>query len=319
MRIIIIHVVRLSGNATVAPERLASTARNVQEIMTHMSGGKSPGINGLSIDHIQHAGVHIFEVLAILFNLCIQNSYLPRELMRTVVVSIPKYKKNNLSCLSNYRPISLSTITGKFFERLLQLVLAKTMKIDDAQFGFHPGLSTDSAIFCPKHTVRYYTIRNTSVYACFLDLSRAFDLVNYNLLWSELRQSGTHVDLVNLLRFCYENQINNVRWGDSFSDHYKLECGVRQGGLTSSDLFNILVNDLIVELRITNIGCHLGNLCVNKISYADDMVLLSPSIKGLRNLLVVCECYAESHGLKYNGKKTEILVFRFGKGLSLCF
>lgn len=53
---------------------------------------------------------------------------------------------------------------------------------------------------------------------------------------------------------------------------------------------------------------------VNNLSYADDMVLLSPSIKGLRKLLSICERYATKHSLVYNEKKTEMIVFRAGKG-----
>lgn len=62
------------------------------------------------------------------------------------------------------------------------------------------------------------------------------------------------------------------------------------------------------------VGCHLGNVCVNNLSYADDMVLLSPSVKGLRKLLSICEHYANAHGLKYNAQKTQMMVFRSGRG-----
>lgn len=87
-----------------------------------------------------------------------------------------------------------------------------------------------------------------------------------------------------------------------------------QGGLTSPDLFNVYINGLIEELRSTRVGCHVGGVCVNNLSYADDMVLLSPSIKGLRKLLSVCEHYADAYGLKYNVLKTEMMIFSSGRG-----
>lgn len=160
----------------------------------------------------------------------------------------------------------------------------------------------------------YYVGKDTSVYACFLDLSRAFDLVNYKILWNKLSDSEVPKNTVDLLRYWYDNQTNAVRWGDSTSSEYRLDCGVRQGGLTSPDLFNIYMNGLIEELRSTRIGCHIGDVCVNNLSYADDMVLLSPSISGLRKLLAICERYAAEHGLVYNVAKTEMMVFRAGKG-----
>lgn len=55
--------------------------------------------------------------------------------------------------------------------------------------------------------------------------------------------------------------------------------------------------------------CYVDGVCFNNLNYADDMVLLAPSINALRKLLAVCESYAESHGLIYNTKKTEYIVF----------
>ncbi|CAG9133050.1 unnamed protein product [Plutella xylostella] len=89
-------------------------------------------------------------------------------------------------------------------------------------------------------------------------------------------------------------------------------CGVRQGGLTSPKLFNLYMNQLIEELSSTKVGCHIDGLCINNISYADDMVLLSPSLGALRRLVGTCETYAEAHGLRYNVKKSELMVFKSG-------
>ncbi|KAG7305373.1 hypothetical protein JYU34_009439 [Plutella xylostella] len=294
--------------------RLEFSAGDVARAVRAMTRGKSPGHDGLSLEHILYAGDGVFRLLSILYNQCIRFCFMPSDMMKTVVVPIVKNKTGDLSSPNNYRPISLGTVIGKIFKRLLQPELVNNIKIDDAQFGFRAGLSTDSAIVALKHTVKYYLNRNTSVYACFLDLSRAFDLVNYKTLWQKLTDSNVPTIVVNLLRYWYENQTNNVKWGDALSNDFRLDCGVRQGGLTSPDLFNLYVNDLIVELRSTRIGCHVDNVCVNNLSYADDMVLLRPSINGLRKLLSVCEAFAERHGLKYNVAKTEMLVFRAGGG-----
>ncbi|KAL0810039.1 hypothetical protein ABMA28_010860 [Loxostege sticticalis] len=166
-----------------------------------------------------------------------------------------------------------------------------------------------------KHVVGYYTARNTPVYACFLDLSKAFDLVVYDILWQKLERVGLPSEIVSLFRFWYDNQLNSVRWGGELSETYRLECGVRQGGLTSPRLFNLYVNALIEGLSSMRIGCHVANVCVNNISYADDMVLLAPSVSALRKLLRICETYANAHGLVYNTKKSEFMVFKAGNKL----
>ncbi|RVE50554.1 hypothetical protein evm_004781 [Chilo suppressalis] len=59
-------------------------------------------------------------------------------------------------------------------------------------------------------------------------------------------------------------------------------------------------------------GCSIDGDNINNISYADDMVLLSPSISALPSLLHVCETYAKVHGLKYNTTKSEIMLFTAG-------
>ncbi|KAA5589313.1 hypothetical protein F3G61_31360, partial [Pseudomonas aeruginosa] len=70
------------------------------------------------------------------------------------------------------------------------------------------------------------------------------------------------------------------------------------------------MNALIEELSSTHVGCHIDEICLNNISYADDMVLLSASACGLSKLLSICKRYALSHGLVYNTKKSECMVFQ---------
>lgn len=206
---------------------------------------------------------------------------------------IVKNKTGEVSDKANYRPISLATITAKVLDGLLQRQLDHYVKLNDAQFGFRPGLSTECAVLSLKHTVGYYTQRNTPVYAAFLDLSKAFYLVSYDIPWNKLRDTGVPVELIRIFKYWYGSQTNQVRWLGTLSDEYRLECGVRQGGLTSPTLFNLYINQLIVELGKAKVGCSIQGKIVNSISYADDMALLSPSVRALRNLLAICERYAE--------------------------
>jgi hypothetical protein len=276
----------------------------------NMKRGKSPGHDGLSIEHLHHAGFHINRVLSLLFTFCIRHSYLPPDLMKTVVVPLVKNPTGDIADKNNYRPISLATVISKVLDRIVDVHLSGFIGLKDSQFGFREGLSTESAILSLKYTVKYYTKRSTPVYACFLDLSKAFDLVSYNVLWAKLRETGISSDVVDMLLYWYKNQINVVKWCNTLSDEYSLRCGVRQGGLTSPRLFNLYVNQLIAELNSMHVGCRIDSVSVNNISYADDMVLLSPSISGLRQLVKTCESYAIHHGLKYNEKKSEFMVFR---------
>ncbi|KAG7310128.1 hypothetical protein JYU34_004669 [Plutella xylostella] len=290
--------------------RVRFSAKDVLHTIKHMTRGKSPGHDGLSIEHLQNAGAHLPRILCMFYNLCISHSYLPQDMIETIVVPVIKNKTGDISSISNYRPISLATIVAKVFDGLIEGQLSRYIKLHDAQFGFRPGLSTETAILALKHTVKYYTDRKTSVFACFLDLSKAFDLVSYDILWEKCRELNVPHEVVNILRFWYQNQMNKVRWGTEHSDRYKLDCGVRQGGLSSPLLFNVYVDSLIDELSRTHAGCYVDGKSMNNISYADDMVLLSPSINGLSRLLNICERYALTHGLLYNVKKSELMVFK---------
>ncbi|KAG7312072.1 hypothetical protein JYU34_001523 [Plutella xylostella] len=289
-------------------------AKDIRDVIKGMKRGKSPGHDGLSIEHFLYAGPHLPRVLAMLYTLCLGHSYLPVDLMKTVVVPIVKNKTGLVSDTNNYRPISLATITAKVFDSLLNTQLNKYVKIHDNQFGFRPGLSTESAILCLKQTVSYYTDRKTAVYACFLDLSKAFDLVSYDILWEKLRKEKVPTALISVFQYWYGKQSNVVKWMNTFSRPYRMECGVRQGGLSSPSLFNLYINALIEELSGCRVGCHIDGVCVNNISYADDMALLSASPGGLAHLLGICEKYAASHGLLYNTTKSECMVFGAGCG-----
>lgn len=286
------------------------TTKDVGKVILSMSRGKSPGHDNLSIEHLKYAGDHLPRVLALFYTLCISHSYLPADMMKTVVVPIVKSKTGNISDMNNYRPISLATVMAKVLDSLLNAQLDKYLNIHDNQFGFKAGLSTEAAILCLKQTVRYYTDRRTPIYACFLDLSKAFDLVHYDILWQKLNDISMPEELVHTFQYWYMNQVNVVRWSNATSEPYRLECGVRQGGLTSPRLFNLYVNALIEELSCTRVGCHIDGISVNNISYADDMVLLSASVCGLTSLLRICERYALSHGLIYNERKSECMVFQ---------
>ncbi|KAG7306786.1 hypothetical protein JYU34_008224 [Plutella xylostella] len=286
------------------------SAKDIRKVIKSMSRGRSPGHDDLSIEHLKYAGPHLPRVLAMFYSLCVGHSYLPAPMMRTVVVPIVKNKTGDISDKGNYRPISLATISAKVLDGLLNTQLDKYLQIHDNQFGFKSGLSTETAILCLKQTVKYYTDRKTPVFACFLDLSKAFDLVHYDTLWKKLHKTSMPEALISIFKYWYLNQVNVVRWSGAYSNPYRLECGVRQGGLTSPKLFNLYMNALIEGLSSTHVGCHIGGVCLNNISYADDMVLLSASAGGVSELLGICEQYAHEHGLLYNVKKSECMVFQ---------
>ena len=102
------------------------------------------------------------------------------------------------------------------------------------------------------------------------------------------------------MQFEYRNQRANVKWNNEFSEFFNIKNGVKQGAILSAVLYCVYTNGLFVALRNLKIGCYMNNDYVGVLGYADDLFLLSPSIDGLQEMLLVCEKYAESHNLKFS-------------------
>ncbi|XP_063387654.1 uncharacterized protein LOC134673586 [Cydia fagiglandana] len=201
------------------------------------------------------------------------------------------------------RPITPSRTKRAFFARELG-AFCKAQQIKEAGGVNRDGHSESKAYRQVLYRQKYTGVRMLP------GSFQGFDLVSYGILWDKLASTSVPRELIGVLKYWYNNQFNYVKWNDSLSGAYRLECGVRQGGLTSPKLFNLYVNALIEELSNMHVGCHVDGVSVNNISYADDMVLLSPSLCALRQMLKTCESYAKKHGLIYNAGKSEYMVFR---------
>ena len=101
-----------------------------------------------------------------------------------------------------------------------------------------------------------------------------------------------------------------IRWGDCISSPFRVSNGVRQGGILSPYLFNVYMDDLSRLLNCCNTGCMSGDTIINHLMYADDLVLISPSATGMKELLCACEVYNLEHAIVYNSKKSTVLVCR---------
>ena len=80
-----------------------------------------------------------------------------------------------------------------------------------------------------------------------------------------------------------------VKWGDKISDLFHVTNGVRQGGILSPYLFSVYIDDITAELNLLRIKCVIGNMIINHILYADDIVLIYHSSRGLHELIRCCE------------------------------
>ena len=68
-----------------------------------------------------------------------------------------------------------------------------------------------------------------------------------------------------------------------------LSCGTRQGGVISPKLFAVCVNDILVKLQESSLGCHIHYIGLNAFLYADDLLLLALTLADLQKMINICE------------------------------
>lgn len=108
-----------------------------------------------------------------------------------------------------------------------------------------------------------------------------------------------------MIKNLYANQIINVKYGNAFSStSWQLKKGCRQGGIMSPLLFNVYIDSLIKEISECKMGCKLGTTASNIIAYADDIVLLTPSLSSMQYLIDKIAIGLKNIDLEININKT---------------
>ena len=277
---------------------------------------KAPGPDGIKMEAYLYAGLRLNVHLAQLFNLFVSHSYLPTAFMDCVIIPLVKNKSGDLTDANNYRAIALSNVITKILEAVLSPMLTTTHDADAYQFGFKAGHSTTLCTHMLKSTVQYYTSRGSNVFACFIDFSKAFDMVNYWKLFSMLLDDKVETCIVELMAFWYSNQNLKVCWLNVQSSPFKVSNGTRQGSLISPYLFSRYIRGVVAAIVSSRIGCNIGGKFINILCYADDMVLIAPSWHALQCLLNLLALEIALIDMTCNIKKTCCMIFRSSSNYS---
>ena len=99
-----------------------------------------------------------------------------------------------------------------------------------------------------------------------------------------------------------------VKWGTVYSEEFPIPLGMKQGGILSPKFFSIYIDDLIKLLRKKGIGCHVLEMFVACILFADDMALMAPSRSALQKMIDICTDYCDKLCLNFNAKKSKIMI-----------
>ena len=116
--------------------------------------------------------------------------------------------------------------------------------------------------------------------------------------------------LLALLETWFSISTTCVKWCGHESFFFRLQAGVRQGGVLSPLLFSLAIDSIVYKIKSANVGCYISTTCCSIFLYADDILLLSPTVTGLQILLSVCEKELVDLDMRINVKKS--FCIRFG-------
>ncbi len=189
-------------------------------------------------------------------------------------------------------------------------------KVSEEQGGFRKGRGCVDQIFAMKRLVEEYLEKDKKLYAAFIDLEKAYNRVNREVLWSVLRIYDVGGQLFKRIQVFYREANACVRVGGEFSESFVVEVGVKQGCMMSPWLFNIFMEGCMREIKckVGNTGAKLRlngeGWSVVTCLFADDIVLLVESEGDLLREVNVFYSVRKRRKLKVNAGKSKVMVFK---------
>jgi hypothetical protein len=284
----------------------------VRIVVMKSKNHKATGADRIPYEVLKSPG--IISVLRHLFQLCLDYHMTPSAWNGSLIQPIPKNKENDPRIPLNYRGISLVTVIAKLFSSLLNKRLVSFLedgpKLNEEQCGFRPKRGCDDHIFTLHSLIQRQTQKNKDLYVAFIDLRKAFDLVNRAIMLHKLREIGVSGKFYFAIKALYSDTWSQIRLNDVLTDRFSTTSGVRQGDALSPTLFIILMNDLSRELNNSPCSVRLNSSHANHLMYADDVALVSENAEDLQSLVSTMHEWCSKWHLTINSEKSKVVHFR---------
>ena len=238
------------------------------------------------------------------FNKLVVESAFPNDLKLADISSL--YKKDDNMKKQNYRPISLLPAISKVFERIIynQLIDYISAFLSPLLGGFRKGCSTEHVLLKFLQTCKASLDNKELAGAILMDLSKAFDCIDHNLLIAKLAAYGLGHDALKLIKSYLTKRKQRVKINGSYSTYRDITIGVPQGSVLGPLLFNIFINDIFLFVQNTSV-CN----------YADDTTIYAcnSNLDTIINRLetdssILAKWFSENY-MKLNEEKCHFMIF----------
>ena len=187
-----------------------------------LASGKAPGSDGIPPDLIKQCKTTLLLPLHVVLCQCWQEGNVTQDMRDAKIITLYKNKGERSDC-NNYRGISLLTVVGKVFARVILIRLQRLAEqvYHESQCGFRAGRSTADMIFSLRQL-------HMPLYVAFIDLTKAFDLIGRDGLFKVLQRIGCPL-LQNLIESFHSNMKGTVQFNGGSSEPFDIRSGVKQG------------------------------------------------------------------------------------------